>query len=268
MKCIYVLTTLMSVLMSVGLGLCPPLQAGLRLAQSRPANQIAERPDDTGYPQGGTRRGGGSRGGVCDTARDMPPLTALMPDTATWIDTPVVVGGSGGSGQTAEEIVFSFTASPSPDLWFYLPYRLVDSSRVEFTLKDGAGDTISRTRLDTTETLPTVPSIVRVSLSALGLTLTPETDYHWYLTVHCQGGPPIAVDGWIRYPSLSVDPLTQPTNAFWVDRLSVLADAQLLNPNDESAQVDWRELLESVGLGDIADAPLMDCCSFVEQSQN
>ncbi|MEL6228922.1 MAG: DUF928 domain-containing protein [Cyanobacteria bacterium J06627_3] len=238
------------------------------MAQSRPANQIAERPDDTGYPQGGTRRGGGSRGGVCDTARDMPPLTALMPDTATWIDTPVVVGGSGGSGQTAEEIVFSFTASPSPDLWFYLPYRLVDSSRVEFTLKDGAGDTISRTRLDTTETLPTVPSIVRVSLSALGLTLTPETDYHWYLTVHCQGGPPIAVDGWIRYPSLSVDPLTQPTNAFWVDRLSVLADAQLLNPNDESAQVDWRELLESVGLGDIADAPLMDCCSFVEQSQN
>ncbi|MEL7510072.1 MAG: DUF928 domain-containing protein [Cyanobacteria bacterium J06554_1] len=238
------------------------------MAQSRPANQIAERPDDTGYPQGGTRRGGGSRGGVCDTARDMPPLTALMPDTATWIDTPVVVGGSGGSGQTAEEIVFSFTASPSPDLWFYLPYRLVDSSRVEFTLKDGAGDTISRTRLDTTETLPTVPSIVRVSLSALGLTLTPETDYHWYLTVHCQGGPPIAVDGWIRYPSLSVDPLTQPTNAFWVDRLSVLADAQLLNPNDGSAQVDWRELLESVGLGDIADAPLMDCCSFVEQSQN
>ncbi|MEL6332298.1 MAG: DUF928 domain-containing protein [Cyanobacteria bacterium J06626_26] len=238
------------------------------MAKSRPSNQIAERPDDTGYPQGGTRRGGGSRGGVCDTARDMPPLTALMPDTATWIDTPVVVGGSGGSGQTAEEIVFSFTASPSPDLWFYLPYRLVDSSRVEFTLKDGAGDTISRTRLDTTETLPTVPSIVRVSLSALGLTLTPETDYHWYLTVHCQGGPPIAVDGWIRYPSLSVDPLTQPTNAFWVDRLSVLADAQLLNPNDESAQVDWRELLESVGLGDIADAPLMDCCSFVEQSQN
>ncbi len=268
MKCIYVLTTLMSVLMSVGLGLCPPLQAGLHLAQSRPSNQIAERPDDTGYPQGGTRRGGGSRGGVCDTARDMPPLTALMPDTATWIDTPVVVGGSGGSGQTAEEIVFSFTASPSPDLWFYLPYRLVDSSRVEFTLKDGAGDTISRTRLDTTETLPTVPSIVRVSLSALGLTLTPETDYHWYLTVHCQGGPPIAVDGWIRYPSLSVDPLTQPTNAFWVDRLSVLADAQLLNPDDESAQVDWRELLESVVLGDIADAPLMDCCSFVEQSQN
>ncbi|MEL6129680.1 MAG: DUF928 domain-containing protein [Cyanobacteria bacterium J06628_4] len=238
------------------------------MAKSRPSNQIAERPDDTGYPQGGTRRGGGSRGGVCDTARDMPPLTALMPDTATWIDTPVVVGGSGGSGQTAEEIVFSFTASPSPDLWFYLPYRLVDSSRVEFTLKDGAGDTISRTRLDTTETLPTVPSIVRVSLSALGLTLTPETDYHWYLTVHCQGGPPIAVDGWIRYPSLSVDPLTQPTNAFWVDRLSVLADAQLLNPDDESAQVDWRELLESVGLGDIADAPLMDCCSFVEQSQN
>ncbi|MEO1509716.1 MAG: DUF928 domain-containing protein, partial [Cyanobacteria bacterium J06633_23] len=222
------------------------------MAKSRPSNQIAERPDDTGYPQGGTRRGGGSRGGVCDTARDMPPLTALMPDTATWIDTPVVVGGSGGSGQTAEEIVFSFTASPSPDLWFYLPYRLVDSSRVEFTLKDGAGDTISRTRLDTTETLPTVPSIVRVSLSALGLTLTPETDYHWYLTVHCQGGPPIAVDGWIRYPSLSVDPLTQPTNAFWVDRLSVLADAQLLNPDDESAQVDWRELLESVGLGDIA----------------
>ena len=266
MKCIYVLTTL-TTLMSMGLGLWPPSQAGLRLAQSRPSIQMAERPDDTGYPQGGTRRGGGSRGGVCDLARDVPPLTALMPDTATWIDIPVG-GGSGESGQIAEEIVFSFTDSPSPDLWFYLPYRLVNGSRVEFTLKNGAGDTISRTRLDTTETLPMVPSIVRVSLSALGLTLRPETDYHWYLTVHCQGGPPIAVDGWIRHPALTVDPLTQPTNAFWVDRLSVLADAQLLNPNDGSTQVDWQDLLESVGLGDIADAPLMDCCSFVEQSQN
>lgn len=263
MKCIYVLTTLMS----VGLGLCPPLQADIRLAKSSPSNQIAERPDDTGYPQGGTRRGGGSRGGVCDVARDVPPLTALMPDTATWLDTPVV-GESGDSGQIAEEIVFSFTDSPSPDLWFYLPYRLVDSSRVEFTLKDSAGDTISRTRLDTTEIVPTVPSIMGVSLGALGLTLTPETDYRWYLTVHCQGGPPIAVDGWIRYPALSVDPLTQPTNAFWVDRLSVSANAQFSNPNDGAAQADWRELLESVGLGDIADAPLMDCCSFVEQNQN
>ena len=266
MKCIYVLTTL-TTLMSMGLGLCPPSQAGLRLTQSRPSIQMAERPDDTGYPQGGTRRGGGSRGGVCDLARDVPPLTALMPDTATWIDIPVG-GGSGESGQIAEEIVFSFTDSPSPDLWFYLPYRLLNGSRVEFTLKNGAGDTISRTRLDTTETLPMVPSIVRVSLSALGLTLRPETDYHWYLTVHCQGGPPIAVDGWLRYPSLTVDPLTQPTNAFWVDRLSVLADAQLLNPNDGSTQVDWQDLLGSVGLGDIADVPLMDCCSFVEQSQN
>ena len=256
MKCIYVLT----IIISVGLGLCPPIRAGIRLAKPSPSHQLAERPDDTGYPQGGTRRGGGSRGGVCDLPRDVPPLTALMPDTATWIAPSV-----SESGEIAEEIVFSFTDKPSPDLWFYLPYRLVDSSRVVFTLKDTAGNTISRTQLNTTDTVPTVPSIVRVSLNDLGLTLTPETDYHWYLTVHCQGGPPITVDGWINYQSLNVDTLTQSTNQFLVDSLSALAKAHYSNPDDDVAQIDWRELLDSVGLSDIADAPLMDCCSFVEQ---
>ena len=134
-----------------------------------------------------------------------------------------------------------------------------------FTLKDTAGNTISRTQLNTTDTVPPVPSIVRVSLNDLGLTLTPETDYHWYLTVHCQGGPPITVDGWINYQSLNVDTLTQSTNQFLVDSLSALAKAHYSNPDDDVAQIDWRELLDSVGLSDIADAPLMDCCSFVEQ---
>ena len=188
---------------------------------------------------------------------NVPSLTALMPDTSTWVEEVT---------DETPSVVFSFTNRPMPDLWFYLPYSLDASSRVTFTLKDSVGDTIKRARLDTTDELSdelsTSPRIISVSLAQLELPLTPEVDYHWYLTVHCEAGPPISVDGWLNY--LPGDNLEQSSRQFFVDSLSVLADAQLSNPSDDTVQSDWLELLESAGLRDITDAPLMDCCSFVE----
>ncbi|WP_323364386.1 DUF928 domain-containing protein [Leptothoe sp. PORK10 BA2] len=238
-----------------------------------PAVLLSGPPQDIGYPRRGTRRGGGSRGGVCDLPPDVSPLTALMPDTATW------TGGDQTIAQTDEssgEIVFSFTHRASPDLWFYQPYGLVEDSRVEFTLKDGAGNTISRSRLDTTDAMATVPGIMRVSLNDVGLTLMANTDYHWYLTVHCAAGPPIVVDGWINYQPLEGDALPQPPQQFLVDHLSVLAEAQFSQPGPGSGnssshgfgQADWQGLLESIGLGDITAIPRIDCCRFVTQPQN
>ncbi|MEM9265843.1 MAG: DUF928 domain-containing protein [Cyanobacteria bacterium P01_F01_bin.13] len=251
MKCIYMSTL---ALLGLSVQLNSPSQAWMEdIVAPRPPTWISERPSNLGHPQDGTRRGGGSRGGICDLPEDRPPLTALMPDTATWTD----------SGE--QEFVLSFTNSASPELWFYLPYSLEESSRVEFALKDTAGDTLSRAQLDTTGAVPTVPSTIRVSLAELELSLIPETGYHWYLTVYCEGGPPIAVDGWINYQSV---PSLEPTDKrFFVDHLSALANAQFVNPDDVAAQSDWIELLESVGLGDITEALPVDCCSFVEKIQ-
>lgn len=250
MKCIYLATSI-SLLFVLGWGeSLPPQTAGA-------ASLVAERPD-MGHPRRGTRRGGGSRGGVCDLPPEVPPLTALMPDTSTWDST--VPDEIAPDEIAPDEIVFSFTTSASPDLWFYLPYPLVESSQVTFTLK-AADETLKRVQLDTTQPLPAASSMIRVSLAELELTLTPDMEYHWYLTVNCEAGPTVSVDGWINYRPGELDPAT---DRFLVDSLSAIAAAQLSNPGDEAAQTTWRETLESVGLSDITDAPLTDCCSFVE----
>ena len=214
--------------------------------------RMAERPR-MGHPQQGTRRGGGSRGGQCDLPTNIPPLTALMPDPEAWVD-------------AAAPIVFSFTDRAMPDLWFYLPARLLAMGQVTFTLKDASGETLEQRQLETASQRPTAPNIVRVSLAELELALAPGADYHWYLTVRCESGPPMSVDGWISY--LPGDPLERSDSRFLVDTLSVLASRQWSKPDDEAALLAWRELLESVGLGDITDADLTDCCSFVEKIQN
>lgn len=241
MKCIY-LTPFIALSFILALGGSspnPPAEA---------APLVAGRPPNMGHPRQGTRRGGGSRGGVCDLPTDVPALTALMPDTHTW-------------DSTATDIVFSFTARATPELWFYLPYSLEESSRVTFTLKS-ADETLKRVQLDTTQPLPAAPSVIRVSLTELELMLAPAVDYHWYLTVNCEAGPTVSVDGWVNYQPSEQTPSD---DQFLVDTLSALAEVQLTNPGDEAARTAWREMLESVGLGDIADAPLTDCCTFVEQ---
>ncbi|MEM7792910.1 MAG: DUF928 domain-containing protein [Cyanobacteria bacterium P01_C01_bin.118] len=246
MKCIY-LATFISLMVVLGFG--ESSQSLGRTSSVDASASTAGRPS-MGHPRQGTRRGGGSRGGVCDLPTDVPALTALMPDTSIW-------------DSTAIDVVFSFTTTDTPNLWFYLPYSLDTGSRVTFTLKDADDETLKRAQLDTTQPLPAGPSMVRVSLAELGQTLAPAADYHWYLTVNCESGPTVSVDGWLNYqPGNQPDPYDQ---QFLVDTLSVLAEAQLSNPGDNGAQSAWREMLESADLGDITDAPLTDCCDFVEQ---
>ena len=91
--------------------------------------------------------------------------------------------------------------------------------------------------------------------------LTPAVEYHWNLTVNCQAGPTVSVDGSINYRPEEQEPAA---DQFLVDTLSALAAAQLSNPEDDAAQAAWRETLESIGLADITDVALADCCSFVE----
>lgn len=239
MKCIYVPT-----MMALGLSLSLPA-----LGQSTSPKQSARLPEDLGYPRDGTRRGGGSRGGVCDLPPEVPPLTALMPDTATW------------TTDETEQIVFSLTNRSEPELWFYLPYALAETSQVNFTLKDAAGETLSRTRLNTSANLPVASSIIRVAFEELGISLTPEAGSQWYLTVRCSGGPPVTVNGWVSYRPQS---LPENSRQFFVDTVSTLANMQLIMPENGAVQTEWRELLESVGLNDITEAPVLDCCTFIE----
>ncbi|MEM9806320.1 MAG: DUF928 domain-containing protein [Cyanobacteria bacterium P01_D01_bin.56] len=227
------------------LGFSSPAYAELRLP-SHPL--LAGRPSNLGYPRDGTRRGGGSRGELCELLPEMSPLTALMPDTATWT-----------GEETEEEVVFSLTEQSSPDIWVYVPYSLENPSQLRFTLKDADDNQLIRVQLDPQSPLPATPGIINISLGELGINLLPEADYHWYVTVNCGEGPPITVDGWLRHRvNRSED---DPSYGFFVDALST-------QQAEDSPTAAWQELLEAVGLSDISTAPIIDCCRFVEPSQN
>ncbi|MEM6252722.1 MAG: DUF928 domain-containing protein [Cyanobacteria bacterium P01_D01_bin.156] len=239
-------------LLPFSLGIASPGLAHTSKIFNRPIaapTLLTGRPSNLGYPQDGTRRGGGSRGGVCDVSPGTPPLTALMPDTSTWTDS---------EQSSLEDVVFSLTQQSSPDIWIYVPYIIETSNQLLFTLKDDANNQLMRVQLASTENLPSTPGIIQVSFNSLGVNLLPNVDYHWYVTVNCEQGPPVVVDGWLRH---QVDRAEDaPEHTFFVDDLSSLVQT---TSSDASARMEWQALLKAVGLEDISTAPIVNCCRLV-----
>ncbi|HEY9615796.1 MAG TPA: DUF928 domain-containing protein, partial [Microcoleaceae cyanobacterium] len=97
--------------------------------------------------------------------------------------------------------------------------------------------------------------------------------YRWFLTVDCQplsDATPVSVEGVIQRVPLSADLSRSLTNAsalekaslyakagVWYDALTMLAALRQQNPQ---AAIDWQTLLKDVGLSDLADQPIVDCC--------
>jgi hypothetical protein len=50
-------------------------------------------------------------------------------------------------------------------------------------------------------------------------------------------------------------------HGIWYDALTTLAELHLANPNDRSIGASWHSLMQSVGLAEMADQPLLDCCT-------
>ncbi|OKH25616.1 hypothetical protein NIES593_04600 [Hydrococcus rivularis NIES-593] len=50
-------------------------------------------------------------------------------------------------------------------------------------------------------------------------------------------------------------------NGIWHATIAELAELHRANPKDVSLQADWSSLLNSVGLGSLAEIPLVDCCT-------
>ena len=46
----------------------------------------------------------------------------------------------------------------------------------------------------------------------------------------------------------------------FTDALTNVAQLRRQRPNDTELKTDWQDLLRSVNLGAITDAPLIDCC--------
>ncbi|MEH2251357.1 DUF928 domain-containing protein [Nostoc sp.] len=214
------------------------------LAQATTFNQP---PLPSGPPPGGRVRGGAKRGG-CPLTK--PDLTALVDFTDDKANSVINVWG-----QTTVE---------HPSWFFYVPYTKDLPYEVEFVLQDQDSNDIYRKAI----ALPDKAGVMRVSLPTTAPALALDKQYRWFFTINCdkeKDSPPTFVNGVIKRVELNpaavkelqtAEPLKRyaiyAQNGIWYEALTTLAQLRQNNPQDAALQAEWRNLLNSIGLKDIA----------------
>jgi len=161
------------------------------------------------------------------------------------------------------------TVSDYPTFFFYLPQ--IEAELAEFILEDESGNQIYQQNL----TISNLSGVIGVRIPA-DKNLPPlevGKKYTWKFTVVCDPedrSSDMLKSGVVRRVELSADILRElekadprqktfiyAKNGIWQDALSTLAAARRANPNDTDLAADWKSLLDSVKLGEIAAEPML-----------
>lgn len=217
----------------------PPLRPSLQVKFVPPP------PPDQDAPNG-RRRGGASRCPDCKN-NDLP-LTALVP------------------GDNSKSFL-ALTVAEYPTFWFYVPSLLAPEGTVEFVLQDDADNYIYKTTFNSSRT---PPGVVSVSLPP-GVAKPLETGkrYHWTFSIQDSSNS-VFVQGFVQRVGLNPTLMSQlkaatlkerialyAARGIWHDALTTLADLRRTNPQDATLTADWVNLLQSVGLDNIATEPVV-----------
>jgi hypothetical protein len=210
-------------------------------------SRLAFVPPNWGAP--GNRQGGATRGGAC--ASGNKSLTALVPAT--------------NLGMTTAEY---------PELYFYIPKT--SAQAMELALLDENDHEIYQTAIAPSRT----PGVVKISFADLKdlPALKSQKKYHWYLSLVCDAtdrSADVFVDGWIQRiepEPILANQLQRSTakesvslyavNGIWYDTVAALAQTRQSSPSNTLLANDWADLLESVGLEQIAREPFVECCTL------
>lgn len=189
-----------------------------------------------------------ARGGTRATyAQGKKPLTALIP---------------------VNEV--GLTVAEYPTLLFYVPQTL---TQAEFVLLEENDDIFYKRNF----TVTGPPGIISLSLPTEESPLEVGKNYHWYFSIiqnPQDRSKDLVVEGWIKRvepsPMLVSEleqaaPQTRPAiyaaSGIWHETLTSLADLRRSRCKDLTLAADWTELLKSVELDEIAQEPLVQCCS-------
>jgi hypothetical protein len=165
------------------------------------------------------------------------------------------------------------TTTEFPTIFFYIPQTSADV--LEFSLLDENDNEIYQKNLSPSK----AGGIASVNLSTLGgvSPLQVNKKYHWYLSIICNTedrSADIFVDGWVQ--RIQSDPALQSelqqaspsdraslyaVNGIWYDSVAALFETRKSNPNNSALATEWADLLDSVGLSEIAREPLVPCCT-------
>lgn len=179
--------------------------------------------------------GGGVRGNLhpC-TVKNETPLTALHPPDQ-----------------------LSTTTLGNPTLFVYVPPTIATAAR--FTLTSPVGDKVYETAV----ALPSQSGVMRLPLPDT-IALATATPYRWRLVMLC-GAEEEMVRGQILRVELGPEAKSAIATAQGLQKAELYAQSEVwldtlmtLAADYAQYRADWRELLTSVGLGAIADQPLLD----------
>jgi hypothetical protein len=222
-------------------------------------------PPDSATPRNAT--GGSSRGEALFEPTDD---TAVLPNSAARSN-----GYGATYSATGLEVSTMMAVMPSsfygttlrarPTILVYVPSSNADEA--VFSLKDEAKNMVYQMSLP----VPHSGGIIAVELPADAPELAVGENYQWYVAIKLDGELSPAspfVDGWIQRvapsPELAAtlsegDELADVehlgANGIWYDTVAQLASLKRVQADDALAH-HWYELLESVGLAEIAAAPM------------
>jgi Domain of Unknown Function (DUF928) len=159
------------------------------------------------------------------------------------------------------------TVAAHPTIMVYLPDST--ASTAVFSLKDESGTMVYQQQL----TVSGKAGLVAITLPANAPALTLNQNYQWYMALEVAGELNLStpyVDGWIQRiaPSTALaSALQQPdqlkrvellgNHGIWYDCVAELAALRASQPNQPELAKQWAELLESVGLQDVSQVPLV-----------
>ncbi|HBB36143.1 MAG TPA: hypothetical protein DDZ80_05895 [Cyanobacteria bacterium UBA8803] len=163
------------------------------------------------------------------------------------------------------------TVAAYPQFLFYVPRT--SATEAEFVLTDENGNEVYITQFRITGE----PGVISLSLPSLAnfAPLEIGKDYRWYFSVTCnrpnsQGNLYLAAEGVVRRIEVSRTLAPQLEKAtprdrvilyaedgIWYDAVTTLAELHRANPDDPRLTSDWITLLDSVGLAEFAEEPLV-----------
>ncbi|WP_190966971.1 DUF928 domain-containing protein [Nostoc spongiaeforme] len=170
--------------------------------------------------------------------------------------------------------VMQRTTSAYPTFLFYVPQT--SAPVMELVLSDEEDNVVYQ------QTLPT-PS--KAGILSLSLPEKPDVPslkvgktYHWDFSVICDRSDRqqdyvvsgsierITPDAALMSEIKQVQPEEQAAiyalSGFWEDSLAILSELRKSSPNDLTIKNDWEDLLRSGGLEEIAQEPLVPCCTI------
>jgi Domain of Unknown Function (DUF928) len=162
-----------------------------------------------------------------------------------------------------------FTLTEHPTVFIYIPQTT--ASKALFSIQEeGSNSHVYQTDV----ILPKKPGVMQVKLPSDIPGLKTNKTYKWSLVMICtadlEPDSPF-VNGWIRRVEpkkdiknnndkiISLDSVSKlAERGIWYDTLSVLAQLRMKQPNNQTLISSWQDLLNSAGLKEIANQPLVN----------